>query len=167
MNLIIDDVLDRFNQYESSKLIVTGLDRAGKTTFLNRHFPEYSTYKSSGHEYYDIDQLFEEFKVFDRHPAIEPYVYSTLSGNEEVMLKLCEERLNRYKGSVFIFFLYPRYRSMRKDEFDLSNRDELFTERYLKVSEMIYQKIDASLQIIISPNKLLRLTNKHCISEVK
>jgi len=161
MNLIVDDIRSQFNAYPEAKLVVTGLDRCGKSYFVNKYFPEYSVYHSCGKEFYDVASLYWEYKIFDRHPLIETYVYMTgFPKNKPVTMALCREDLLKYKHSVFVFFLNPRYRDKRADEFDLSGGDKCFTEMYHEVAMMIKDNVEGSIVIEILPNQLRRYTNE-------
>lgn len=163
MNLIVNDIKEHLNAYEESRLIVTGLDRSGKSTFLNRHFSEFKLYHSTGNEWYDIRPLYHEFRTFDRYPSIENYVYLTEYGEcRKEMLEICRESLQEFENSYFVFFLWPRYRNMRSDYLELSAGDQYYSERYLEVADMILSNIKDSTIIEILPNLIRRRQNDEC-----
>lgn len=158
MNFIVDDIKSHLESYPESRLIVTGLDRSGKSTFINKNFPEYKVYKSLGVEWYDTSGLYGYFKVFDRFPSIETYVYLTeYDKYKDELLKLCEESLRKFKNSIFVFFLWPRFRNMRTDYLELSAGDKHYSQRYCEVADMIREKIEDSLIIKIEPNLITRI----------
>lgn len=160
MDLIIKDIKDHLNAYEESRLIVTGLDRSGKSTFLNRNFSEFKSYHSMGSEWYDVRPLYYAFRVFDRFPSIENYVYLTEYGEcRDGMLEICRQSLRKFENSYFVFFLWPRYRNLRSDYLELSTGDDYYAERYQEVANMVLNNISNSTVIEILPNLIRRRSN--------
>lgn len=161
MDLIIDDIKSQLIHYPESKLIVTGLDRSGKSTFLD-NFCEFRRYKDNYGVPTKWSDLHWQFKVFDRHPVIETYVNTKGQwvGDDERLLRYTVKCLKDLENSIFMFFLYPRFRNMRlDDEGDISNFDELYTERYHKVAMAILDAVPGSIVIERLPNMIRRYQN--------
>jgi len=150
-------------------LIVTGLDRSGKSTFISTLYNKYNVYKSSGHDFVDLNKLSKYYKIFDRHPYIESYVYrgeffhqNKIRTDEDYEL-LKQHNLNQIKkifnNAAFLFVLDPKYRNMRDDEFVLDSYDKELTRRYKIMANEIYSVTDNSIVYVIEPSNLLRLNH--------
>lgn len=167
VDLIANEVKFLLDTNAISHLIVTGLDRSGKSTFISTLYNKYNVYKSSGHDYTNLNELAKYYRIFDRHPYIESYIYRGEFFNQnkvrtdedyELLKKHSLSQIKRiFNNAAFLFVLDPKYRDKREDEFDLNSYDKELTRRYKLIAKDIYDVTDESIVYIIEPNNLLRL----------
>jgi len=168
--LIEDEIRYLLSNNLVKNMLVTGLDRSGKSTFITKFYNEYPVYKSGGREkLIDIDRLTNYYKIFDRHPYLEMSVYrdEVFAQNKirteedyKCIKDFCIRKLNEeFNNSIYLFMLFPRYRNMRSDEFDFDAYDEVFTKRYLEIAERLMAMDNESIFYIIKPTGIKRISN--------
>jgi len=164
MNLIINDIESQLQHYPESKFVITGLDRSGKSYFLN-FFGKYRTYKDNRSLPIHPGDINWRFRVYDRYPLIESfactYGYETGDVSDDHMIKYIIGMMkSEFRNSVFLFNYYPRYRNLRDDDDDrLQGLDEFHINRYHKIAMAILNGIEGVIVIERYPNKIVRYQN--------
>ena len=157
LNIRIHDLIgDELRSGFYEKVVITGLDRSGKTTFINSLNREFNVYKSNKEIFINLDYL-SRFKIYDRHPFIEQLIYDKIydkNYNEDdhnLGLNRCINYFRSETGRVlFLLLLNPIYRNNRSDEDEfLTEYDNEIIENYKNLIQLLVEKCQLHRCIIL------------------
>lgn len=144
--MIIRDIIDFYLENKIyDHVTVTGLDGSGKTTMMSPLIGKYDYLKTNWVSPYLMQLMHcKYYKLFDRNPLIDRFVYLNLDMKDKVDYESCInyviESLNKYfKNTLYVIYLHDRFRSVKSDEPDYvdKSRDEILKRYTLLSNKMI------------------------------